>query len=131
MQAVIEREIAKLQDKINKLVEQARSAQANSTPARRDRRTETRRIARRTAPTPEDADSDEDSDWLWGARAIGKFIGRSESQVHYLFAQGYFADACWKLSHKHLIGSRTKLTALADKCAAEAVAERATKDSSG
>ena len=58
-----------------------------------------------------DADSGA-SDVLWGARAIGAFIDRSESQVYYLHSCGALAGATKKLSHKILVGSRSKLREL-------------------
>jgi hypothetical protein len=67
----------------------------------------------------------EKCDWVWGAPAIGKLIGRSPNQVYYLFGcrrddgKPYFGDAVWKFSHKHLVASRAKLTALANKLASE------------
>ena len=34
-----------------------------------------------------------DSNFVWGARAIGKVIGRSERQVHHLLASGALKSA--------------------------------------
>jgi hypothetical protein len=53
-------------------------------------------------------DVPESENWLWGA-AIGKEIGRSASQVHYLHENNLLGDATFKLSHKILVGSRAKL----------------------
>jgi len=78
-----------------------------------------KQAAERAGKTRATIENPESSDWVWGARSIGRHINRSESQVHYLFGQGYFGDAVWKFSHKHLVGSRTKLAALAGKRAAE------------
>ena len=52
------------------------------------------------------------TDWIWGAEAIGHEIGRTTNQVYYLFSTGCFRDAVWKMSHKHLVASRTKLREL-------------------
>ena len=73
--------------------------------------------ANRAGKTRATIKNPEASDWVWGARRIGQLVGRSESQTHYLFGKGYFGDAVWKFSHKHLVGSRTKLAALAGKLA--------------
>jgi hypothetical protein len=49
---------------------------------------------------------------LWGAKAIGAFLGRSESQIFYGFKHGQFApDAVWKASAKTLVGHKEKLLA--------------------
>jgi hypothetical protein len=55
---------------------------------------------------------DVDVDFLWGARAIGAYIGRTEQQVHYLHGRGQLGDAVTKLGHKTLVASRAKLRAL-------------------
>jgi hypothetical protein len=49
------------------------------------------------------------SDWAWGAEAIGQEIGRTASQVHYLHEAGLLGDATFKLGHKTLVGDRRKL----------------------
>jgi hypothetical protein len=56
--------------------------------------------------------SGSDPDLLWGGRAIGKFIARSETQVSHMFRTGVFGDAVRKASHKRLVGSRSALLAL-------------------
>jgi hypothetical protein len=112
---LIRREIARLHKQLAELEQKARNTQSKPKSAPRDRRAETQRVARRIAPNLEDSDSD----WVWGAAAIGRLIGRSESQTHYLFSKGYFGDAVWKFSHKHLVASRTKLRELAAKHASE------------
>jgi hypothetical protein len=54
----------------------------------------------------------ETGDLVWGARAIGKIISRTASQVRYLYSIGFFdQDTVWKASHKILIGSRRRLEA--------------------
>jgi hypothetical protein len=114
----LQEEIAKARKRLAELEQQARESQAEPKVAKPDRAAETRRVARRTAPNPKDS---EPADWVWGAAAIGQLIGRSESQVYYLFSQGHFGDAVWKLSRKHLVASRVKLVALPDKLAAESL----------
>jgi hypothetical protein len=58
-------------------------------------------------------------DAIWGAKAIAAEINRSEQQVYYLVANGLLGDAVVKVSHKLLLGSRSKLrnltTVLASK----------------
>lgn len=76
-----------------------------------------KQAAKRAGKTRATIENPEASDWIWGARKIGQFVGRSESQVHYLFGKGYFGDAVWKFSHKNIVASRTKLAALAGKLA--------------
>jgi hypothetical protein len=109
----LQREIANAKKRLAELEEKARNTQSKPKPAPRDRRAETQRVARRTNL------EDSDSDWVWGGTAIGRLIGRSESQIHYLFSKGHFGDAVWKFSHKHLVASRTKLRELAAKRASE------------
>src|SRR5262249_5310383 len=75
--------------------------------------------AERAGKTRATIEKPEASDWGWGAKSLGLLLGRSESQIYYLFGQGYFGAAVWKMSRKNLVGSRTKLAALADKLAAE------------
>ena len=111
----LQEEIAEARKRLAELEQQARELQAKPKVAKPDRRVEIQRVARRTAPNLENSDSD----WVWGGAAIGRLIGRSESQTHYLFSKGYFGDAVWKFSHKHLVASRTKLRELAAKHASE------------
>jgi hypothetical protein len=49
------------------------------------------------------------NDHVWGAAAIGAEIGRTAAQVHYLASHGLLGDAVVKVSHKLLLGSRSKL----------------------
>jgi hypothetical protein len=53
-------------------------------------------------------------DWIWGAEAIGREIGRTPEQIYYMFGKGLFRPnaAVWKMSHKLLVGSRQKLREL-------------------
>jgi hypothetical protein len=56
--------------------------------------------------------ADDGTDLVWGAKAIGKIISRTASQVRYLYSIGFFdQDTVWKASHKILIGSRRRLEA--------------------
>lgn len=57
-------------------------------------------------------DDDFNSDLLWGTREIGKFIRRSTSQTSYLIQSCVLDGAVKKLSHKIIIGSKTKLREL-------------------
>ena len=53
-------------------------------------------------------------DAVWGAEAIGKEIGLSASQVRYLLAKTDVLDsAVRKVSHKVMVGSRSRLRNLA------------------
>jgi hypothetical protein len=54
----------------------------------------------------------DDSDLVWGGVAIGRLIGRSETQVSHMFRTGVFGDAVRKASRKRLVGSRSALLAL-------------------
>jgi hypothetical protein len=57
------------------------------------------------APT----DAPQSDAWAWGAQQIGKEIGRTASQVHYMHENGLLGDATFKLGHKTLVGDRRKL----------------------
>jgi hypothetical protein len=50
-----------------------------------------------------------ESNFAWGALAIGKVINRTASQVHYLHEQGLLGDATFKLGHRTLVGDIAKL----------------------
>jgi hypothetical protein len=54
-----------------------------------------------------------DTDLLWGAQAIGAEINRSPSQVYYLHRTGALKGAVRKLTHKILVGSKSRLKELA------------------
>jgi hypothetical protein len=60
-------------------------------------------------------------DWIWGAEAIGREIGRSASQVYYLHSIGQFHGAVWKMGPKSLVASRDKLRDLPQLLTTEAV----------
>jgi hypothetical protein len=62
--------------------------------------------------TPRDREP-EDNDILWGAEAIGQVIGRTPKQIYYLIRIGALGNAARKLSHRTVIGSRSRLKALA------------------
>jgi hypothetical protein len=49
------------------------------------------------------------SDFLFGARAIAEFLGRTRAQVYYDHAAGSFGSAVWKHSEKCLAGSKSRL----------------------
>ena len=52
----------------------------------------------------------EDSDDLvWGARAIGAVINRTQGQTYHLFETGALDGAVGKLGPKTMVGSRRKL----------------------
>ena len=82
------------------------------------RATAEQQATERAGKTRSTIENPEASDWVWGARLLGLLLNRSQSQIYYLYAQGYFGDAVWKMSRKNLVGSRAKLAALADKLAA-------------
>jgi hypothetical protein len=58
-------------------------------------------------------------DWIWGAEAIGREIGRDVNQVYYMFSAGQFRGAVWKMGLKTMVASRTKLRELAEQLASE------------
>jgi hypothetical protein len=47
--------------------------------------------------------------WALGAAAIGREIGRTAAQIHYMHEHGLLGDATFKLSHKILVGDRQRL----------------------
>jgi hypothetical protein len=54
------------------------------------------------------------ADAVWGWTACGKEIGRSAAQTRYLFYHTNFLDgAITKVSHKVIVGSRSRLRNLA------------------
>jgi hypothetical protein len=53
-----------------------------------------------------------ESDAVWGAENIGREIGRTASQVYYLFREGHLDGAVTKLGPKTYVASRRKLHAL-------------------
>ncbi len=55
------------------------------------------------------APSEDDSDFAWGAAAIGREITREPSQVYHLYKIGALDGAVVKLGHKTLLGSRRRL----------------------
>lgn len=54
--------------------------------------------------------SETEPDTLWGAEAIGREIGRTAAQVHYLHSRGRLPTR--KLSRKTMIASRAQLREL-------------------
>jgi hypothetical protein len=64
---------------------------------------------------------DNNSDWLWGAAAIGREINRTQDQVYYWFGRGMFRDAVWKMGRRNLVASRQKLRELPALLAAETI----------
>lgn len=48
-------------------------------------------------------------DLIWGGKAIGDEIGRSETQFYHLFRMGAFGDSVRKLGHRTFVGSRSRL----------------------
>jgi hypothetical protein len=97
-------------------LEQLQQKQRLAKLRQRDRRaTEQKRRARQAAATK----ANPQPDWIIGARAIGAELGMTEAQIYYAFSTGAFADALFKLSHKRLVGVRSKLHALADRLASE------------
>jgi hypothetical protein len=60
-------------------------------------------------PQP-DTTTEDASDAVWGAKAIGDIIDRTPSQTRYLFARTSILDgAVKKVGHKTLVGSRRRL----------------------
>src|SRR5262245_28827334 len=66
-------------------------------------------LAQQQTNLPPQARGPPSDDWLWGALAIGNFIGRKPTQVYYLHSIGAFGNAVKKLGHKTLVGSRRGL----------------------
>lgn len=62
-------------------------------------------------PGAEALANEDPSDFLWGAAAIGREIGRSEKQVFHLVYGGALDGAVRKVKG-HLVGSRRKLREL-------------------
>jgi len=58
------------------------------------------------------ARSDEQSDTVWGAAAIGKVIGVEAQRVYYLIKIGALDGAVKKLGHRTIAASRRKLREL-------------------
>ena len=56
--------------------------------------------------------SDEPSDFVWGAAAIGEVIDRTPTQVYHLIEIGALDGAVVKLAHRTFLGSRTRLKKL-------------------
>jgi hypothetical protein len=52
------------------------------------------------------------SDFVWGAEAIGRVIGRTAQQVYHLHASGALDGAVIKAGHRTLLGSRCALAGL-------------------
>ena len=48
-------------------------------------------------------------EYLWGAAKIGEPFELTADQVYDLFESGYFGDAVTKVSHKRLLGFRSKI----------------------
>jgi hypothetical protein len=66
-----------------------------------------------TKPQP-DAEIENTPDAVWGAKAIGNELGLTASQVRYLLSQTCILDgAVQKLSHKIIVGSRSRLRNIA------------------
>ena len=58
-------------------------------------------------------------DLVWGLKAIGAEIGRTEAQAQYLHARGLLAGIVVKLGGKTVVASRAKLRKLTDVIAAK------------
>jgi hypothetical protein len=56
--------------------------------------------------------ADEPPDTIWGAKAIGEEIDRTEPQVYRLLAAGALQGAARKVSHKTIVASRSRLRSL-------------------
>jgi hypothetical protein len=53
--------------------------------------------------------SPSESDYLYGAAAIGAVTGQTAGRVYYWYKAGLYGDAVWKAGHRTLMGSRSKL----------------------
>jgi hypothetical protein len=64
--------------------------------------------------------SNANDDLIWGGPALKVALNlKSERQLYYLFSQGRFEDAVWKVGRKTMVGSRAKLQALWGRLAAK------------
>jgi hypothetical protein len=55
------------------------------------------------------ASSEDASDLIWGAAAIGREIGRKPSQIYHLVEIGALEGAVTKMGHRTFVGSRRRL----------------------
>jgi hypothetical protein len=60
----------------------------------------------------ETGSADSESDLIWGAAAIAKFIRRRRSQVYYMLGTGALDGAVKKIGHRTLVASKKKLSQL-------------------
>ena len=60
----------------------------------------------------ETAPSSDQSDWIWHGEKIAQFPGISPEKLYYLFSQGMFSDAIWKMGRKTMVASRSRLREL-------------------
>jgi hypothetical protein len=75
-----------------------------------------RRYAGRPVETTPPPDQ---SDWIWHGENIAAEIGCTVEQLYYLFSQGVFGDAIFKLGRKTMVASRSRLKALPEKLSAK------------
>jgi hypothetical protein len=78
-------------------------------PKQRQRQIETALPPNRHVETTPQSDR---SDWIWHGEAIAKEIGCTPEQLYYLFSQGVFGDAVFKLGRKTMVASRSRLREL-------------------
>jgi hypothetical protein len=69
-------------------------------------------------------ETDEKSDFLWGARRIAEYTGQKESEVYYLHSIGAYGDAVVKLTHRKLLGFRSRLRRLSSRPASKSSTRR-------
>jgi len=66
----------------------------------------------RKATTVTTNEPEQQPNLVWGAKEIGKVIGRTAEQVRRLHGAGFFRGAVWKAGHRTLVGHRGRLQSL-------------------
>jgi hypothetical protein len=52
---------------------------------------------------------DEESDLVWGSKAIGRVINRTPEQVQAMYRAGKLKGAATKIGHRSMVGFKSKL----------------------
>jgi hypothetical protein len=93
------------------------------------KRSAARQAVERPPPYDETAPG---NDWLPGAKRIAQYLGGEAAgwtaeRVGRAFRQGRFHGAVWKTGWRTMVGSRRRLDALPETCAASEATRRVTK----